>query len=273
MLIEYGGEAPINICYDYREIHWKLRDVGELDCLLEKMSFEPSEYSTKFEELVFQIYSFRNVIIYLFDNNKNFRDAILEDTIKISYMLICLVLGDNINKVSSLVEFIRNGDMESHILDFLLIYNTKRHRYDTIEFLLKYFSDKINDILENHGSAFVPKENISDFLSDERISKENKDEQLTSHTDFTVKEVINYAGLYRIIDKEFLLMYFDKLFDDEKRLNLISYMLDNHSEYLTFEDIKDFIRALPSGYGDMSDISIQIIFLLCNTTIMKQAFR
>jgi hypothetical protein len=273
VLIECGGDAPVNECYDYREIHWQLLSTGGMDHLFKEMLFGLRGRCEMSEYLVSRIRSNTILTIYLFNNNKNFRNVVFKDIIKSSYMLLCLVIQGNLSEASSLVEIIRGSDLEVYIFQFFMTYNISKHNYNCIDFFFKYYPDKLNDTFVLYESIFIPKEKIVSFLLDDRITKENKDENLMSRVDFKVIEIINYVKLYRTIDIEFLLNYFGKVHHDEKRIDLVTYMLDNHKNDLTLENIKEFIRSIPDGHGNVSEISIQMLFLLCNTDVMKQTFK
>jgi hypothetical protein len=228
--------------------------------------------------LLAEAMSYADAIIYLFNTDKNFRSNVLKDPRKLFYVLVILVLSDNIDRAEKLADRIKTTqDYESAYrpVDILLKYYFSTYNYNIIDFLLNNYQKEFNIQIVKFSKLFetLSKEDINKFITDDRVDIENKNLIIYGTTDkLSAKDAINYFKKYTDIDDSTIFYYINRILylNKDDRIDKLSYILKNYNHTLSSESIKALIETLIGSHrGKLTKDDVALLYMLLDVENMK----
>lgn len=155
LLTNLGGNPPRSEIYDYLKIYKQLLIKVNKSILYNNMNIIRYYRLNLLVEAKLSI----DLLIYLFNNDKDFQEDILNNPEKNSCMLMCLVVTRHIDEAKTFISFLKsfktgkNLISESKIINILLssYFQDSRtnHNYDIINFLFSEYPRDVNEQLIN----------------------------------------------------------------------------------------------------------------------------
>jgi hypothetical protein len=277
----FGEKAIKDDTYDYRKIYKGFLRAGGKNELYNYMSAVKELHDIK--DLINLSKPLADAIIYVFNIDSTFKDIILINKVRSFNTLITLALSGNLDEAQKFVDLYKSlhqkPPMSKNVRSMVASYPIT-HNYSIIDFVANNYPGVIGSILStlkyDPRNKFLSEPDLRKLLMDKRFKSVSKDKLLMSFAGvLTYDQFMNNLNIYRIgIDKTFLTQYLSNVIrgGGKDRLNKIKIMLNNFSDLMTFEDIKQLLSmvTVQSEEADFDEEDFKLIRLLINSKPMSE---